>query len=640
MPARFTAEKTAAAIEALSQLRDQQVTLARSWAQELELVPPDYRPSALNLLHYLVLRQHDLWPLQRDLSALGLSSLGRTEAHALAGVDAVLAALHKLTARTMERPEGFELPVDFFTGPLALAQHTEFLLGPAPSGREVRIMVTMPAEAASSYDLVRDLLQAGMDIMRINSAHDEPADWRKMTEHLRRAIAEVNRPCRVLFDLQGPKLRTGPVEPGPAVVRWSPRRGLRGQLLRPVHVRLVPPAYSGPPLLEQDVLLPVDAPWLEQVQPGDSLWIADCRGMDRRLRVVSVDARGVLTASRSTAYVESGAAVRWQPDRPSRDSAGNPIVTGRVGSLPPCDQPLLLRQGDILILTGAGRPGRPAVSAADGSVLEPACIPCTLPQVFADVTAGQRILFDDGKIGGLIEEVAEDCLRVRITKARAGGAKLRADKGINLPDSSLHVASLSEQDLDQLEFAVACADMVGLSFVRSPEDVLNLERELDSRKGSHLGIVLKVETKAAFEQLPNLLLTALRSPPVGVMVARGDLAVEMGFERLAEVQEQILWLCEAAHVPVIWATQVLESLAKKGLPSRAEVTDAAMSGRAECVMLNKGPHVLNAVRFLDNVMTRMQTHQNKKRAMLRKLSVSDRIVDARPPVRPTDHGGA
>ena len=639
MPTRFTTEKIAAAIEALSQLRDQQVTLARSWAQELEQVPPPYRPSALNLLHYLALRQLDLSPLQRDLSSLGLSSLGRTEAHALAGVDAVLAALHKLTARTMERPDGFQLPVDFFTGPQAPAEHTEFLLGPAPSGREVRIMVTMPSEAADSYDLVRELLLAGMDIMRINSAHDEPAAWRRMTEHLRRATAEVDRPCRVLFDLQGPKLRTGPVEPGPAVVHWSPRRGLRGQLLRPVRVRLVPPASPGPPLLDQDVLLPVDAPWLGQVQPGDDLLLADCRGMNRRLRVVAVDARGVLTESRSTAYVESGAAVHWQPARPPQAPAMDGAVAGRIGALPARVQPLVLRQGDILVLTGVGPPGRPAACSADGLVLTPACIPCTLPQVFADVTAGQRILFDDGKIGGLIEEAAGDRLRVRITQARAGGAKLRADKGINLPDSSLRVASLSEQDLAQLDFAVACADMVGLSFVRSPEDVLNLERELDRRQGSHLGIVLKVETRAAFEQLPNLLLTALRSPPVGVMVARGDLAVELGFERLAEVQEQILWLCEAAHVPVIWATQVLESLAKKGLPSRAEVTDAAMSGRAECVMLNKGPHVLNAVRFLDNVMTRMQAHQTKKRAMLRKLSVSDRMVDTRP-AEQTDFDGA
>lgn len=629
MPGRFTAERVAAAIDALSQLRDHQVALAESWAPELEQVPAEYRPSALNLLHYLALRQHDLRPLQQDLSSLGLSSLGRTEAHALAGVDAVLAALHKLAGLAMRRSDGFQLPVDFSSGPQSLARHTELLLGPVPAGRAVRIMVTMPTEAAESYHLVRDLLLAGMDVMRINSAHDDAEAWQKMTEHMRRAVAEVGRPCRVLFDLQGPKLRTGPVAPGPAVLHWSPRRGLRGQVLRPVRVRLAPALQAKAEWLDHDVVLPVEAAWLSDLRPGDDLLLADCRGMDRRLRVVAVDPQGVLTESRSTVYVESGATVRWQPACPSSRPAGEHREAGRIGTLPASDQPLVLHRGDLLVVTEMSELGRPATYAADGTVATPACIPCTLPEVFGDLTAGQRIMFDDGKIGGLIEEVAGDRLRVRITQARAGGAKLRADKGINLPDSDLHVGSLSDADLRHLEFAVTQADMVGLSFVRTPQDVLDLERELERRGGAHLGIVLKVETTSAFEQLPNLLLTALRSPPVGVMVARGDLAVEMGFERLAEVQEQILWLCEAAHVPVIWATQVLESLAKKGLPSRAEVTDAAMSGRAECVMLNKGPHVLDAVRFLDNVMTRMQSHQTKKRAVLRKLSVSDRIVDSR-----------
>jgi Pyruvate kinase, barrel domain len=100
-----------------------------------------------------------------------------------------------------------------------------------------------------------------------------------------------------------------------------------------------------------------------------------------------------------------------------------------------------------------------------------------------------------------------------------------------------------------------------------------------------------------------------------------DLAVECVFERLAEVQEAILWLCEAAHVPVIWATQVLESLAKDGQPSRAEITDAAMSHRAECVMLNKGPYVMEAVHVLDDILHRMHGHQAKKRAMLRELDL-------------------
>src|SRR5262249_21303737 len=135
-------------------------------------------------------------------------------------------------------------------------------------------------------------------------------------------------------------------------------------------------------------------------------------------------------------------------------------------------------------------------------------------------------------------------------------------------------------------------------------------------------MVLKIETQRGFENLPDLLLTAMRAPCCGVMIARGDLAVECGFERLAEVQEEILWICEAAHVPVIWARQVLDTLAKQELPSRPEIRDAAMGHRAECVMLNKGPHMVSAVGVLDDILRRMQAHQAKKRAMLRELRLA------------------
>jgi pyruvate kinase len=95
--------------------------------------------------------------------------------------------------------------------------------------------------------------------------------------------------------------------------------------------------------------------------------------------------------------------------------------------------------------------------------------------------------------------------------------------------------------------------------------------------------------------------------------------VEIGYQRLAEMQEEILWLCEAAHVPVVWATQVLERLVKRGMPSRAEMTDAAMAERAECVVLNKGPYIASAVSVLDDVLRRMETHQLKKTPQLRAL---------------------
>jgi pyruvate kinase len=235
---------------------------------------------------------------------------------------------------------------------------------------------------------------------------------------------------------------------------------------------------------------------------------------------------------------------------------------------------------------------------------------------------GERVWLDDGRIGAVVEEVLPDRARVRVTHARPEGEKLRAGKGINLPDSQLTMPALTAEDHEALAFAVREADLVQLSFLRSPEDVLALQDALEQLHRPDMNVVLKIETCQGFARLPELLLAAMRRSVPGVMIARGDLAVECGFERLSEVQEEILWLCEAAHVPVIWATQVLETLAKHGRPTRAEITDAAMASRAECVMLNKGPYVTDAVRTLDDIMRRMDAHQDKKAAKFRALSVA------------------
>jgi pyruvate kinase len=214
---------------------------------------------------------------------------------------------------------------------------------------------------------------------------------------------------------------------------------------------------------------------------------------------------------------------------------------------------------------------------------------------------------------------------VEITQARPKGEKLAAGKGVNLPDTRLRLAALTAKDTEDLAFVAAHADLVAYSFVRQADDVHQLRHRVAELHAERLGIVLKIETRQAFNELPALLLDAMRGERFGVMIARGDLAVECGFERMVEVQEEILWICEAAHTPVIWATQVLESLAKTGLPSRADVTDAAMSERAECVMLNKGPFIREAVATLDNILLRMEAHQSKNRAMLRPLHVAHAV---------------
>ncbi|MGW8182425.1 MAG: pyruvate kinase, partial [Burkholderiales bacterium] len=267
-------------------------------------------------------------------------------------------------------------------------------------------------------------------------------------------------------------------------------------------------------------------------------------------------------------------------------------------------------------------PGRPATLDSAGRVALPAAIGCNIPEVFSDVRAGEPVWFDDGKIGGIVDKVESTEVHVRITQTRPRGGKLRADKGINLPESRLQLPALTAKDLEDLSFVAQHADVVELSFANSARDVELLQQHLVRLGDRRPAIVLKIETRRGFEHLPDMLLTAMRWPACGVMIARGDLAVECGFERLAEVQEEILWICEAAHVPVIWATQVLETLAKDGMPSRAEITDAAMGHRAECVMLNKGPHVLSALRVLDGILRRMQAHQAKKSAMLRELRLA------------------
>ena len=610
-------EEVGGVLRDLTAIRAEMVADADRMRPLIDAVHPNYRESARNLLHYLALRRHDLRPLQVRLAALGLSSLGRAESHVLATIDAVLAVLHRLTRRTGQPPAQEAAAVDFATGQRLLAEHTEVLFGPAVPGRGVRIMVTMPGEAAHEYTLVHDLLRQGMDGMRINCAHDDAAAWQRMIEHLRRAERALGRSCRVVMDLAGPKLRTGPVEPGPAVVRVRPRRDVYGRVTAPARVWLTAESSPHPPPAPADASLPVPAPWLARLRTGERVTFTDARDAKRTLAIVDVTDRGGWAELTKTAYLVPGTVLRH-----AREAARGKDRDGTIGSLPPGEAALSLQAGDMLVLTRDLKPGRPATRDSAGQVLTPATIGCTIPEVFDDVRAGESIWFDDGKIGGVVEKVESDRVLVRITRTRMGGGKLRADKGINLPESGLRLGALTPKDLEDLTFVAGHADVVELSFANTARDVELLQQHLTRLGGRPPAVVLKVETRRGFENLPDMLLAAMRWPCCGVMIARGDLAVECGFERLAEVQEEILWICEAAHVPVIWATQVLETLAREGMPSRAEITDAAMGHRAECVMLNKGPHMVSAVRVLDDILRRMQAHQAKKRAMLRELRLA------------------
>jgi pyruvate kinase len=488
-------------LEALRELRDGALRQESELGAELGLLHPNHAAGGRNLAHYLAIRQHDVRDLQRALSHLGLSSLGRLERCVLATLNAVELALLALDGRRRENVVPVP-PTDFVSGESELSRHAAELLGPLPVSGRSRVMVTLPVD--SSAELLDELVRDGTGVFRINCSKADREHWQRLVDRVRAAERRQGQPCRILCDLAGPNPRTLALKPDE---------------------------------LRKEVIARVSA--------GDRLLLAKTREAGER--------------------------------------------AGKGAKLP---------------LVG-----------------------CTLPSIVDDLHEGERVFYDDGKVCGVVRSAANGLAEVEITHTLKPHAKLRHDKGLNFPDSRLKLPSLTEKDLQDLDFVVRHADLVGLSFLRHERDIQQLREELRRRDAEQIGIVLKIETLEAFGELPRLLLASMQGPRVGVMVARGDMAVELGYERLAEAQEEILWLCEAALVPVIWATQVLDTLNKTGVPSRAEVTDAAMSGRAECVMLNQGEHLAEAVRFLCGVLDRMQEHQAKKRSLLRRLSISDLSQD-------------
>ncbi len=568
----------------------------------------DRRLSARNLLHYVALRRLDIRRIQEELAGMGISSLGRSESHVLYNLDAVISILHSLNG-TPALPPGAS-GVTPAEGERLIEKNADSLFGREKDGRAVRIMVTMPTAAAADYSLVRDLMAAGMGCMRINCAHDDREAWSSMIRNLRTAEGEVGRRCSVLMDIGGPKIRTGELSPGPQVLRLRPRRDSYGRVVSPARAVLKGSKGNSSPEDGQAVIQ-VDDAWLSMVEEGRQVKLKDARGAKRTMVVVARRQDSAIVESRKTIYLDNRTRLSFK--------LGGKTHWTKVGNIPHKEQPIPLKRGDHLVVTADRSAGRPAVRG------QAARISCTLPEALAYVKVGDAIWFDDGKIGGIVRQASAQELRVEITQAGSEGAELLADKGINLPDSELGLPSLTAKDREDLRFIVKHADIVGYSFVRTPEDVRLLRSELKRLRRGGMGMVLKIETRKAFDELPSLLLEALRAPVSGVMIARGDLAVECGYERLAEVQEEILWMCEAAHLPAIWATQVLEGLTKSGLPSRAEVTDAAMGGRSECVMLNKGPHMVEALRALDNILRRMQEHQLKKTSLMRPLSIAGRF---------------
>lgn len=463
---------------------------------ENEISRDAFELSAQNLAYYLALRRRDVRDIQSELTPWGLSSLGRLESRTLNNIDAVLASLSAIAGK--DSRWSYPSQSSYITGQEQLSKNAIEQFGKQPQNRHTRIMVTLPSEAATDSKFLRELIACGMNVARINCAHDNAETWKKMVDKVRKAAKDEQTEVKILMDIAGPKIRTD----------W-------------VFTTLKKP----------------------KVSPGD---------------------RWYLTKDNQTLPL----------DFESKVTAG-----------------------------------------------------CSIPEIFETLKKGDPVLYDDGTIESVVDEVAENGAVLKVKRTRTGkSVRVKAEKGLNFPKSQFDLEMLTAKDKDDLGFAVEHADILGLSFVKDADDIKKVQKELihqtNKQRAAEIPLMAKIETVQAVENLPAIIMTAASRNPFSVMIARGDLAVETGYSRLAELQQEIMWISEAADIPVVWGTEVLDNMVSSGVPTRAEVTDAAESERAECVMLNKGDHLPEGVAFLSEILEKMQEHQYKKTSLLRALSIA------------------
>ncbi|CAD2071415.1 pyruvate kinase [Jeotgalicoccus coquinae] len=463
-------------------------------------VREDYKHSLKNLASYMAFRREDHRDIQNALIPWGVSSLGRLEPNVLGNLDSVIKTLGYITGDIQDDTEYFKYSGSTDRKSL-LEKNTSHLLGERNDHRHTQIMVTMPAEAAKDYELVKTLIESGMNAARINCAHDDENTWRQMINNIKEASGETGKSCRILMDISGPKVRI----------------------------------------------------------------------------------KTLLTSKR------------------------NPKLKA--------DENFLLSNQEAMVL-----PQKVSIA-----------INTSVPEVLKNVDIDQLIKIDDGQVEAVVTEIQDDGLICKVKKtSKPKGVKIKTEKGINFPVLDMNLNVLTEKDMTDLDFAVENADIIAFSFVKSADDMKYIEDTLQKKlpeDKKDMPIIAKIETTEAIGEIPNIIAEAASARSFGIMVARGDLAVEIGYERLSEIQEELLWICEAAHTPIIWATQVLESLIKTGIPTRSEISDVVAGARAECIMLNKGDYIVDGVKTVDDILSKSDDHNYKKTAMLRALNISKTMFE-------------
>lgn len=578
---------------------------------------PRYK-SLLNLYQYLRLRDDDWTQLQEKLFLLSLSSLGRSYSHISASLD----TLHDQLAIALGKNEISEEMVDSFhhlniQDSITIAsRNAQNLFGGQASSmlskQSTSLMVTLPSNAMENDgSLIRKLVESKVKIFRINTAHDTPSYWKEMAD----LILEMNKSLdekekvKIFVDLAGPKIRTGKIAKSDLPIMVGSNKVAKELLIYHGDEESKAESKDIQSLKNIPAQIVVNKHFYKKFENNSVIKVKDMNGKKAKITVkIKYDDYSICEIDKKV-FLDKSSFLKYDKQETT------------IKNILPQTQIIRVFVGDELVITQSDLLGRPALLDDKQNIVEPAIINCSYLGVIENVKVGEKVYIDDGKVGLKIVKKLEDRIYCQVISAKQNGVVIKEEKGINFPSTYIKVPALTELDKINLDFVIDFADSVSLSFCQSAQDVKELQDVLHKYGKDEIGIIAKIETKQAVSKIPEVLTQLLKSKNSGVMIARGDLAIEVGFENLAYIQESLLNICNAAHIPVVWATQVLESKMKNNLPSRAEITDAAMSSRAECVMLNKGPFAFGTIDVLTKILHEMHKIFNKNRQLLRRETI-------------------
>ena len=280
----------------------------------------------------------------------------------------------------------------------------------------------------------------------------------------------------------------------------------------------------------------------------------------------------------------------------------------RVGYLP--GKKIILRKGEVVRLTHAYQEGKGKIITIDSHFL------------LKSLKKGNKVLLDDGRLSLLILEKEKDRLKARVLR----GGTLQERKGVNFPETEVGLPTLTKKDRENISLAAKLdVDFIALSFVRTEKDILILKNYIKKLNFS-AGVIAKIETKKAIENFEEII-----NSSDGVMVARGDLAIELAFEQVPFFQKEIIRSARNLGKPVIVATEMLESMVKSPQPTRAEISDVANAvyDSADSVMLSaesaSGQYPKEAVETMSRVAAFIETKRPKDKVLIKE---TDDITEA------------